>query len=207
MNRKKEIFLSLLISLSVLFSACSKSAEKENTPTGGFPSATNSETKASPETDNSAHTSVETTSEKATEATVTENNQEISLTDDEQKVFEKVNQLRKLYELYDYEINYDLCKLAREKAKNIRDLGYFEHHSPDLGYANDMMDRAGIGYKSAAENLAKGELTPSTAMLGWMNSPGHKKAIINETYKEIGIGVVYDDDGVSYWVQMFIDPK
>jgi len=45
-------------------------------------------------------------------------------------------------------------------------------------------------------------------MESWMNSPGHRAAILNPNYTEIGVGVNYEDGyyGIS-WVQLFGRPE
>ena len=56
------------------------------------------------------------------------------------------------------------------------------------------------------ENIARGQLTPSDAMISWMNSPGHRSNILNGDFKSIGIGCVYTSGLFGpeyYWVQCF----
>lgn len=227
MKKKAFAFLSLTVALSVLFCSCSSQSKGESSVSESVSQATSEvlqtteEAKTTeiepPTTAAISKSTTENTTATATEPSpppaVSENAEPsldssyITLSKTEQELFEKTNLLRSTLGLYKYKINYDLCKVAREKAQNIIDLGYFDHLSPNLGYANDMLNRAGIEFKSAGENLAKGKLVPSSTLLGWYNSPGHKEALLNETYKEIGIGVVDGAEGISYWVQIFIDPK
>ena len=64
-----------------------------------------------------------------------------------------------------------------------------------------MMKNFGISYKSAAENIAKGQKTPAAVVNAWMNSSGHRKNILNAGFTHIGVGYA---DGGNYWTQMFI---
>lgn len=48
------------------------------------------------------------------------------------------------------------------------------------------------------ENLAKGQLTVEEVMQDWMNSPGHRRNILEPSFKEIGVGIFRD-----LWVQNF----
>ena len=82
--------------------------------------------------------------------------------------------------------------------------GYFSHTSPTYGSPFEMMKTFGITYKSAGENIAKGQKTPAAVMNGWMNSSGHRANILNASYEQIGVGFCKDSSGVTYWVQMFI---
>ena len=57
------------------------------------------------------------------------------------------------------------------------------------------------------KNIASGQISPIAVMESWMNSPGHRAAILNPNYTEIGVGVNYEDGyyGIS-WVQLFGRP-
>ena len=64
-----------------------------------------------------------------------------------------------------------------------------------------MMKSFGISYKTAAENIAKGQATPQAVVNAWMNSAGHRANILNSSYTKIGVGYVKSG---NYWTQMFI---
>jgi len=51
---------------------------------------------------------------------------------------------------------------------------YFSHTSPTYGSPFDMMQQYGISYRSAGENLARGQSTPEEVVRAWMNSEGHR---------------------------------
>ncbi len=62
-----------------------------------------------------------------------------------------------------------------------------------------------ISYEYAAENVASNNYSDpvTTAVDGWLNSPGHL-ANIEGDYNLTGIGVAQDEDGVYYFTQIFI---
>jgi uncharacterized protein YkwD len=64
-----------------------------------------------------------------------------------------------------------------------------------------MKKNFGIRYKSAGENIAKGQPSPEAVVNAWMNSSGHRANILNSTFTHIGVGYA---SGGSYWTQMFI---
>ncbi|MDO5388086.1 MAG: CAP domain-containing protein, partial [Clostridia bacterium] len=66
----------------------------------------------------------------------------------------------------------------------------------------DMIKNAGISYKTAGENIAKGQKTAEAVFNAWMNSSGHRANILNSSYTQMGIGVT--SGGTLYWSQMFI---
>ena len=64
-----------------------------------------------------------------------------------------------------------------------------------------MIKSFGITYRSAGENIARGQKTPEAVVNAWMNSSGHRANILNASYTEIGVGYVAEG---NYWTQMFI---
>jgi uncharacterized protein YkwD len=59
----------------------------------------------------------------------------------------------------------------------------------------------------SSENAAAGQLSPLEVVLGWMNSDGHRAAILDPATKDIGVGFEYDNEASrTYWVQNFGHP-
>lgn len=56
------------------------------------------------------------------------------------------------------------------------------------------MTEAGYNWNNAGENIAAGYSDVPTAMVGWMNSSGHRSAILSTTYREVGAGFDPDSD-------------
>lgn len=97
----------------------------------------------------------------------------------------------------------ELTRLAQLKAEDMAKKGYFSHTSPTYGSAFDMLKSAGYSYRTAGENIAKGQKTASAVMNGWMNSSGHRANILSSSYTKIGVGYAVDKSGTPYWVQIF----
>jgi len=127
----------------------------------------------------------------------------VSMTADEQKMFNSVNQERAKAGLPALKANGELLKLARLKAQDMINKGYFDHTSPTYGSPFDMMKAAGVSYRYAGENLA-GASTVDTAHINLMNSPGHRANILNTNFKEVGIGIINGGPYGKMYVQMFI---
>lgn len=121
----------------------------------------------------------------------------------EREVIRLVNVERESRGLSPLTYNWELSRVARFKSQDMSDNGYFSHTSPTYGSPFDMIKSFGIAYRSAGENIAKGYSTPKAVVDGWMNSSGHRANILNEQFKEIGVGYVADG---RYWTQMFIRP-
>ena len=119
----------------------------------------------------------------------------------ESEVVRLVNQIRAQNGLSKLKENWELSRVARYKSQDMKDKGYFSHTSPTYGSPFDMMKSFGISYRSAGENIARGQSTPQAVVNAWMNSSGHRANILNSSYTEIGVGYVA---GGHYWTQMFI---
>lgn len=120
------------------------------------------------------------------------------------EVLEIVNKERASNGLKPLTLNKELSKVATIKSQDMVDKGYFDHTSPTYGSPFDMMKAFGISYKTAGENIAKGQKTPTEVMNDWMNSSGHRANILNSKFTELGVGIAKDSNGKLYWTQMFI---
>ncbi len=100
--------------------------------------------------------------------------------------------------------NWELSRVARYKSADMRDKIYFSHTSPTYGSPFTMIKKFGISYRTAGENIAAGQTTPSAVVQAWMNSPGHRANILNANFTEIGVGYASGGSHRYYWTQMFI---
>jgi uncharacterized YkwD family protein/spore coat assembly protein SafA len=124
----------------------------------------------------------------------------------EYQVVQLVNQERAKNGLKPLKHNWQVSRVARYKSADMRDRNYFSHTSPTYGSPFDMMKAFRIQYSTAGENIAAGQATAQKVMEGWMNSPGHRKNILNPNYTEIGVGYAAGGSYRHYWTQMFIRP-
>ncbi|MFC4802714.1 SafA/ExsA family spore coat assembly protein [Neobacillus sp. GCM10023253] len=121
----------------------------------------------------------------------------------ENQVIQLTNQERAKNGLKPMTADWELSRVARYKAMDMRDKGYFSHTSPTYGSPFTMMKNFGISYRTAAENIAAGQTTPASVVQSWMNSSGHRANILSSnTY--IGVGYAKGGSYGHYWVQMFI---
>ena len=121
--------------------------------------------------------------------------------DYENEVIRLVNEQRVKNGLKELQADWELSRVARFKSQDMKDNNYFSHTSPVYGSPFEMIKNFGISYRSAGENIARGQRTPQAVVNGWMNSSGHRANILNSTYTKIGVGYVADG---NYWTQMFI---
>lgn len=107
--------------------------------------------------------------------------------------------------------NQILSKLAKDKMVDLFANQYFAHESLSGKTISDFAKQAGYEYILVGENLALGNFETSREVVtAWMNSPGHRKNILSDTYTEIGIAAgrsVYEGRSVWIVVQSFGMPK
>ena len=121
--------------------------------------------------------------------------------DVEQEVVRLVNIERGKAGLPALKYDQELARVAEKKSLDMKDNNYFSHTSPVYGSPFNMMKNNGIQYKSAGENIAKGQRSAQEVMNAWMNSSGHRANILNKDFTHIGVGYV---ESGNYWTQMFI---
>jgi uncharacterized YkwD family protein/spore coat assembly protein SafA len=121
----------------------------------------------------------------------------------EHKVTQLTNQEREKRGLQPLRPSWELSRVARYKSRDMMDRGYFSHESPTYGSPFNMMRDFGIEFTAAGENIAAGQRTAKQVVQAWMDSPGHRKNILNENYTRIGVGYAKGGSKRYYWTQMF----
>jgi len=120
----------------------------------------------------------------------------------EQQMFQMLNTQRIQQGLPPLAFDMKLRDVARSHAADMFKRGYFSHYSLEGVSPFDRMEKAGIGYQYAGENLA---LAPTTtlAMQGLMNSTGHRANILSPNFHKIGIGAINGGIYGEMYVQEF----
>lgn len=119
----------------------------------------------------------------------------------EQEVIRLVNVERSKAGLPALKEDWELSRVAEHKSMDMQQRNYFSHTSPTYGSPFDMMKSYGITYRSAGENIARGQRSAEEVVDAWMNSSGHRANILNSKFTHIGVGYVANG---NYWTQMFI---
>ncbi|HRZ95133.1 MAG TPA: CAP domain-containing protein [Candidatus Moranbacteria bacterium] len=105
------------------------------------------------------------------------------------RVINLVNGSRNDEGLVDLNENETLNKIARDKLDDMIKNNYFAHTSPKGATPWSWFEKEGYDYKYAGENLAINFLTAEGQHKAWMESPTHKKNIMNPKFFEIGVAV------------------
>lgn len=95
-------------------------------------------------------------------------------------------------------LNDAACKRATETVS------LFSHSRPDGTMFYTVYQEYNVPYRAGGENIAYGYQSAEKVMNGWMNSSGHKDNILGSSFTHVGIGVDMDDNGLLYWVQVFL---
>jgi uncharacterized protein YkwD len=110
-------------------------------------------------------------------------------------VYTKVNERRAEGGAAGLKVSNGLADAAKVRAIEI--VTKFSHERPNKSQWYTVNSKIMYG-----ENLAKGFSSADGVMNGWMNSPGHKKNIMDPGFKTIGVSV-HKDGGTWYWAQEF----
>ncbi|MFB6518108.1 CAP domain-containing protein [Streptomyces sp. NPDC056401] len=97
-------------------------------------------------------------------------------------------------------VNEKLAKAAQDHSEDMAAHSNMSHTGSDGSDPGQRITRAGYQWRTYAENVAYGYPTAAQVMEGWMNSPGHKRNILDCDLKEIGIGLAQPG---QYWTQDF----
>ena len=130
---------------------------------------------------------------------------ELKLTKEEQELVDLTNQERAKEKLPPVKVNSLLMKVARDHSALMAKTGILAHNIIDGKEAkkktpdNAQKQAIDLGYKGeTVDNLCKG-FSPDGAMKHWMRSPGHRPWIVDDKAEEIGVGLVLDPKGKSYF--------
>ena len=78
----------------------------------------------------------------------------------------------------------------------------FSHDRPDGTDSSTAVYEAGAGCNDG-ENIARGYPSPESVVQGWMNSNGHRWAILDPESTHIGVGFYQNSYGTYFWTQEF----
>lgn len=119
-------------------------------------------------------------------------------TDLELKLVAAHNQVRIQHDVRSLNAHIQLMRAARKHAQWMSDNHTMSHTGAGGSNAGDRVRAEQYRWSTCGENIAAGYPSIDAVMVGWMQSAGHKKNILNKDYQEIGVGVVG-----RYWCVVF----
>jgi len=120
------------------------------------------------------------------------------LTAEEVVVVEMTNRTRRQQGLRPLAVDPALCAAARDHSKDMVTRGFFSHESPVDGKTSFTDRAARLGTTAGAENIAKAGGGGEKAFKWWMGSDVHRRNILTEDFRRIGVG--YHE---GHFTQMF----
>ena len=114
-------------------------------------------------------------------------------------VVSSTNQIRAQHGCRPLKVASALTTSAQRHANDMSAKRYFSHTSAD-GRSWVSRQRAAGWNNPGGENIARGFNTAGPVMNAWMNSPLHRKNIVNCNFRHIGVGFTANG---QYWVQNF----
>ena len=97
-----------------------------------------------------------------------------------------------------------LQSLARRYSYDMYTRGYFGHVDPEGETPFDRLLGSGIRYSAAAENLAMAP-SPSDAFEDFLDSPDHRRHLLDPVFCEVGIGAYTGSRGLIVTVLFLVD--
>ncbi|MDH5405405.1 MAG: tetratricopeptide repeat protein [Candidatus Aminicenantes bacterium] len=101
-------------------------------------------------------------------------------------------------------LNLELSRIAQHHCEEIAEFNKLTHTSPVYGY--NLYERIQVTFpsvKKMAENVGVGR-HPLSAHQRFMDSPAHRKNILDPEFKEVGIGIVRKAPLICYFTLDFI---
>lgn len=126
------------------------------------------------------------------------------------RVFELTNIAREEAGLADLNLDNSLNKVALAKAEDMVKRNYFAHANPDGKMIWETINRDEYAYIYVGENLGMNFTTAQSVHTALMNSPTHKKNILNDKFSDMGIAIVsgkIDGKSTNVLVEVFAKQK
>ena len=116
--------------------------------------------------------------------------EEVSL---ERQVWLAINRERRREGVPELAWDEPLASEARHHSIRMAEAGFFSHCDPVRGDLAPRLDAAGIPWQDCAENIIRvnqdDEAPADLAVKAWMESPGHRKNLLNPVYTLSGVGI------------------
>lgn len=125
----------------------------------------------------------------------------------EQQCLDEINDIRRVRHLRPLSMLEDLLPVARQYSRRMAEERFFSHTDPEGRSVRERVDEAEIKWRMLGENLAyaNGYINPVAASLrGWMESPGHRRNILDPDYSKTAIGVWVSSNGTVYFTEIFL---
>ncbi len=107
----------------------------------------------------------------------------------EQQIFDITNVIRHQFEENALEWDEETAQVARGHSIEMYNKDYFSHDSPTFGDLTQRLEKEGVRFKAAGENIASQYSDAPEAVHGWLNSESHRKILLEQDFTHLGVGV------------------
>jgi uncharacterized protein YkwD len=145
----------------------------------------------------------------------------------EQRIHDLINDARAANGRGPLQLDGKLSGIARAHSADMAQRGYFSHIDPAGDTPQRRVEQAGVSCTAIGENIFQNNLytrvtiennrtthdwsmpeeIAATTVHGWMNSPGHRRNILEQIYVRDGVGVAIAADAKVYITQLFCTPR
>jgi len=113
---------------------------------------------------------------------------------DDLTLLESTNQARVDASSAELTLSDKLDQAAQAKAEDMASKNYWSHITPAGEQPWTFIEAADYSYSFASENLAYGFDSSADTIKGWLNSPNHKQAMLDQKVSEVGFGIADSPD-------------
>ncbi|AIF43868.1 CAP domain-containing protein [Virgibacillus sp. SK37] len=107
----------------------------------------------------------------------------------ERQIFEITNVIRHQYKKSVLKWDESVSQVALKHSKDMEINNYFSHYSQNGNGLKERLAEKEVFYTAAGENIAAQYPDAPAALEGWLNSEGHRQALLKEEYTHLGVGV------------------
>ncbi|SFB18594.1 Uncharacterized conserved protein YkwD, contains CAP (CSP/antigen 5/PR1) domain [Lentibacillus halodurans] len=117
----------------------------------------------------------------------------------EQQIFHITNVIRDQHEKTALEWDEDVSNVAYLHSEDMAENNYFSHYAQNGDGLKERLAAQEVFYQAAGENIAAQYPDAQAAIHGWLNSEGHREALLKDDFTHLGVGVYQ-----FYYTQNFV---
>lgn len=117
----------------------------------------------------------------------------------ENQIWDITNVIRNVHDKQELAWDELSHQAAKAHSQDMHEQNYFSHFRPNGDGLKERLAEANANYLSAGENIAANYVDGPDVVHGWLNSEGHRDALLHDTYTHIGVGVY-----AKYYTQNFL---
>lgn len=120
---------------------------------------------------------------------LTDEEQHIVDRNEEMQVVEITNVIRNFYGKDPLLFSEEVQEVALLHSEDMAINNYFSHDSISGKNLADRLEEKNITYRMAGENIASNYTDAMAVVIGWLNSEGHREALLKDEFTHTGVGV------------------